>query len=383
MKPSPLAPPPTISGLPSQRERGERSAGAADFVARVVRPEVRAQSAYAVPKAEGMVKLDAMENPYPLPASVRMRLDAALARVPINRYPDAAADAARDALRRALTIPPGHELLLGNGSDELIQLIASMLAGEGATMLAPEPSFVMYRRSALWAGMRFVGVPLASGFGLDLPAMLRAIERERPALVFIAYPNNPTGNLFAARDVDAVLRAAPGLVVIDEAYYAFSDASFLPDIARYPNALLLRTVSKVGMAGLRLGYAVAAPEWIAELDKLRPPYNVNALTQAAAVVLLDDTAWIAEQSKATRSERVRLEAALRCLAGVTVFPTQTNFVLLRVADAGAVFEGLRARRILVKNLHGWHPLLAGCLRITVGTPEENDLLLAACRELCR
>jgi len=362
----------------------DRVAGlaAAERVARLVRPEIRALSAYAVPRAEGMIKLDAMENPYPLPAAVRVRLDAALARVAVNRYPDGGADAAKTVLVRALRIPEDQGVLLGNGSDELIQIITSALARPGAAMLAPEPSFVMYRMNALYAGMRFVGVPLQRDFGLDLPAMLAAIERERPALVFLAYPNNPTGNLFAAGEVEALLRASSGLVVVDEAYYAFAEASFLARVPEHPNLLVLRTVSKVGMAGMRLGYAVAAPEWIAELNKVRAPYNVNALTQAAVVALLSDAGWIAEQAAAIRAERGRLESALARLPGTMVFPTQTNFVLVRVADANAVFEGLKARRILIKNLHGWHPLLANCLRITVGTPEENALLLAACTELC-
>ena len=359
------------------------TSAAADFVAAVVRPEIRALSAYAVAKAEGMVKLDAMENPHALPADVRARLSEALARVPINRYPDGAADAAKEALRRVFSIPAGQGLLLGNGSDELIQLITSALARPGATMLAPEPSFVMYRMNALYAGMRFVGVPLTADFSLDRSAILAAIERERPSLVYLAYPNNPTGNLFAASDVEAVLEAAPGLVVVDEAYYAFADESFLPRVAEFANLLVLRTVSKVGMAGIRLGYAVAAPEWIAELNKVRQPYNVNALTQAAAEALLADTGWIAEQAAALRSGRARLEAELRRLPGTTVFPTQTNFVLVRVPDANETFEGLKARRILVKNLHGWHSLLANCLRITVGTTEENDVLLAALNELNR
>jgi len=363
----------------------DRVAGlvAAELVARLVRPEIRALSAYAVPRAEGMIKLDAMENPYPLPAAARARLDAALARVAVNRYPDGEAGAAKAALARALRIPESQGMLLGNGSDELIQIITATLARPGAAMLAPEPSFVMYRTNALYAGMRFIGVPLERDFSLDLPATLAAIERERPALVFLAYPNNPTGNLFAARDVEAVLRASPGLVVVDEAYYAFAEASFLAHLSEHPNLLVLRTVSKVGMAGMRLGYAVAAPEWIAELNKVRAPYNVNALTQAAVVALLSEAGWIAEQAAAIRAERGRLESALARLPGTTVFPTQTNFVLVRVADANAVFEGLKARRILIKNLHAWHPLLANCLRITVGTPEENALLLAACTELCR
>ncbi|MFI4952459.1 MAG: histidinol-phosphate transaminase [Burkholderiales bacterium] len=354
-----------------------RGLDAAAIVAAVVRPEVRALAAYAVPGAEGMIKLDAMENPFPLPDAVRARLDAALVRVAVNRYPDAAADAVKNALSHALGIPRTQPLLLGNGSDELIQVITSALARPGAAMLAPDPSFVMYRLNALHAGMRFVGVPLAGDFGLDRDAMLAAVERERPALTFLAYPNNPTGNLFAATDIEAIIRAAPGLVVVDEAYYAFADASFLPRVAEFPNLLVLRTVSKVGMAGLRLGYAVAPPEWIAELNKLRQPYNVNVLTQAAAVALLVDAGWIAEQAATIRAERARLAAAMARLPGVTVFETRTNFLLARVPDANRLFDELKERRILVKNVHGWHPLLANCLRITVGTPHENDQLLAA------
>jgi histidinol-phosphate aminotransferase len=354
-----------------------------ELIAALVRPEIRALSPYAVAKARGMIKLDAMENPYPLPAGARARLDDALARVAVNRYPDGAADEARNALVQALGIPREQGILLGNGSDELIQIITSALARPGATMLAPEPSFVMYRMNALFAGMRFVGAPLAADFSLDRRAMLAAIELERPALVYIAYPNNPTGNLFAAGDVEAVLGATRGLVVVDEAYHAFAEASFLPRVNEFANLLVLRTLSKVGMAGIRLGYAVAAPEWIAELNKVRQPYNVNALTQAAVVALLADMVWVAEQAAAIRSARVQLEAELRRLPGTTVFPTRTNFVVIRVADANEVFEGLKARRILVKNLDGWHPLLANCLRMTVGTPRENDLLLAACTELCR
>jgi histidinol-phosphate aminotransferase len=355
----------------------------AALVAEVVRPEIQALSAYVVAKAERMVKLDAMESPYALPTEVRARLDNALVQVPVNRYPDGAADQARAALARALGIAPGQGLLLGNGSDELIQIITSALARPGAVMLAPEPSFVMYRMNAVYTGMRFVGVPLGADFSLDRAATLAAIERERPALVYLAYPNNPTGNLFAEGDIEAVLGATRGLVVIDEAYHAFAHATFLPRVSEFANLLVLRTLSKVGLAGIRLGYAVAAPAWIAELNKVRQPYNVNALTQAAVVALLTDTTWIAEQAAAICAARTRLEADLERLPDTKVFQTRTNFVVIRVADANEVFEGLKARGILVKNLHGWHPLLANCLRITVGTPEENESLLAACTELCR
>ena len=360
---------------------GVRRASAADIIADVVRPEIRALSAYQVARAEGLIKLDAMENPHALPEAVRSRVDRALSRVAINRYPDGGAELVKAALSRAFGIPSSLSLLLGNGSDELIHLIALALAKPGATMLAPDPSFVMYRLDALFAGMRFAAVPLSADFDLDRDAMLAAIERDRPALVFIAYPNNPTGNLFVASDVEAIIRAASGLVVVDEAYYAFADASFLKRVPEFPNLLVLRTVSKVGMAGIRLGYAVAAPEWITELNKLRAPYNVNALTQAAAEALLADTAWIAEQASMIREQRSRVAAALARMPGLSVYPTQTNFVLVRVPDAGRWFEGLKARRILVKNVHGWHPLLANCLRITIGTPAENNALLSAIAEL--
>ncbi len=366
---------------------GGRGTPAEETVASVVRPEIRALSAYAVAKldandnANAWVKLDAMENPHPLPDAVKARLSDALAGVAINRYPDASGEGAKRALRRALAIPEDAGLLLGNGSDELIQIIVSALAKPGAVMLAPDPSFVMYRMDALYASTPFVGVPLNPDFSLDRDAMLAAIERESPAVIFLAYPNNPTGNLFADADIEAVIEASPGLVVVDEAYYAFADASFLARVPEIPNLLVLRTLSKVGMAGIRLGYAVAAPAWIAELNKVRQPYNVNALTQAAVGALLFDTGWIAEQAQAIRAERARLERALARLPEFRVYPTQTNFVLVRVNDANRIFDGLKARRILIKNLHGWHPLLTNCLRMTVGTPAENDLLLSVLAEL--
>ena len=350
---------------------------AAGMAAAVVRPELRELSAYTVAPSEGMIKLDAMENPFPLPEPVRARLDQALARVAINRYPDIAAEPVRAVLARAFGILRMLGVMLGNGSDELIQVITSALARPGAAMVAPDPSFVMYRLNAIHAGMRFVGVSLAGDFALDRDAMLAAVERERPALCFLANPNNPTGNLFAVDDVAAVIRAVPGLVVVDEDYAAFADASFLPRVAEFPNLLVLRTLSKVGMAGIRLGYAVAAPEWIAQFNKLRQPYNVNALTQAAAVALLGDTGWMSAQAATIKSERTRLAAALATLPGFAVFGSQTNFLLARAPDAGRLYDGLKERRILVKNVHGWHPLLANCLRITVGTPQENDALLAA------
>jgi histidinol-phosphate aminotransferase len=362
-------------------EAGASPAEVAERVAATIRPDVRAMRAYAVAKAEGMIKLDAMENPYRLPESVRAKLASALAEVPVNRYPDGGADALKAALAHGLALPPGAALMLGNGSDELLQIVTTAIAAPGAAVLAPEPTFEMYRAYAQLAQVRYIAVPLQNDFSLDVPAMESAIARERPALVWLACPNNPTGNLFAEEHLLRIVRAAPGLVVVDEAYYAFAERSFLPRALDFPNVVIVRTVSKIGMAGLRLGYAVGHPAWIAEFDKVRSPYNLNALTQAAAPLLLAEAELLAQQASAIRSERARLAAAMSALPGVTVFPTQTNFVLIRVPDAERWFAALRDAGILVKNRNGVHPLLANCLRITVGTPGENGALLAALESL--
>jgi histidinol-phosphate aminotransferase len=347
-----------------------------DRIASTVRADVRALSRYAVADATGFIKLDAMEDPYALPRELADELGVALSRVPINRYPSGSGRVVKDALRHALAIPDDAGILLGNGSDELIQIVTSAVGRPGAGVLAPDPSFVMYRRNALMAHAPFEAVPLRDDFSLDVEAMLAAIGRTRPGVVFLAYPNNPTGNLFDARDVERVIAATPGLVVIDEAYYAYADASFLPRVLEFPNVVVIRTVSKIGMAGLRLGYAVAHPDWIDEFDKLRPPYNVGSLAQTAVTLLLANADVFAQQAASIRAERARLCATLAQLR-VRAYPTQTNFVLVRVPDAPAATAALRAARILVKDLHGSHPLLAQCLRITVGTPDENRALLDA------
>ncbi len=349
----------------------------ASRVAATVRADIRALKAYPVAKAEGLIKLDAMENPFGLPAQVRAEMAAAVANVAINRYPDGGAGGVKSALRSSLGLPEDVGLILGNGSDELLQLLTTIVAGPGAVVMSPDPSFVMYRLYALYAGARFVGVPLRSDFTLDVDAMLDAIARERPALVWLAYPNNPTGNLFDADAVERIIRAAPGIVAVDEAYYAFAARSFLPRVLEFPNLVVVRTVSKIGLAGLRLGYAAAHPAWIAELEKVRPPYNVNALTQAVVPVLLAHRALLAQQAAIICDERTRVATALAKLRRVAVFPTQTNFVLIRVPDARHWFATLLDAGILAKNASSMHPLLADCLRITIGTPAENDAMLEA------
>lgn len=355
------------------------------LITRLVRPEIRALDAYHVPDPAGLIKLDAMENPYDWPEDLRSAWLEVLRGQSVNRYPDPQGGMVQEALREAMGIPPGQGLLLGNGSDELIQMLALTVAGPGRKVLSVEPGFVMYRMIALFAGLDYVGVPLrADDFALDLPSVLEALEREGPALTYIAYPNNPTGNLFDPAAIGRIIESAPGLVIIDEAYAPFTDHSLLARVGDWPNLLVLRTVSKMGLAGLRLGYLVGPPAWIHELDKTRLPYNINVLTQASAAFALRHRAVLDAQTQSIRTERGRLFTALSGLPGVHPYPSDANFVLVRLpaGRADVVFAGLKQRGILVKNLNAAHPLLRDCLRVTVGLPGENDAFLAALAAEC-
>ena len=337
-------------------------------------------SAYAVARADGLVKLDAMESPYGLPSDLQREIADAVARVAINRYPDPTAPALVRRLRETMGIPPGLDVLLGNGSDEIIHIVIQAVARPGAVVLAPRPSFVMFSAYATLAGLEHAGVLLKPDFTLDADAFLDEMKRRRPAVVFIAYPNNPSGNLFDEKALERIITAAPGLVVIDEAYHAFARNTFMPRLAEFPNLVVMRTLSKLGLAGIRLGYAVGRSEWIREFDKVRSPYNVNSLTHVVAERVLAHHDVLDAQAKAIVAERRRLDAGLRRLSRVTVFPSDANFILVRVPDAASVYEGMRRRGVLVKNLDTGVPLLGGCLRLTVGTPDENARCLAAFSE---
>ncbi|NIP73375.1 MAG: histidinol-phosphate transaminase [Gammaproteobacteria bacterium] len=370
--------------LAHERETGSTVKPSREKVQRWVRPEIRALSAYHVPDASGLVKLDAMENPYGWPQELVGAWLGRLRRVSLNRYPDPEAGGLKRRLRQAFVLPDEAGLVLGNGSDELIQMLAMAVGGPGRAVLAPEPTFVMYRMIAAFTGTAYAGVPLHSeGFGLDMDAMAAALERHRPALVFLAYPNNPTGNLFDAAEVRALAECAPGLVVVDEAYCAFTEASLLEAVAEYDNLLVLRTVSKIGLAGLRLGMLVGPPAWLEEVDKVRLPYNINVLTQVSAEFALEHKAVLDEQSARIRADREALFEALAALPGVEPFPSRANFILFRAprGRANALFQGLLEAGVLIKNLSGAGGALADCLRVTVGRPEENARFLEALRAL--
>ena len=384
---------------------------AAVRVARHVRPDVQAMHGYVVPDATDAIKLDAMENPFRLPEALQAELGRTLAALAINRYPSGTtyralkqAIAVQDGLLGADAQPDVSRLVLGNGSDELISLLCQLVAQPGAVVMAPAPSFVMYEMSAKLAGASFVPVPLQADFSLDMPAMLQAIETYRPALVFLAYPNNPTGNLFDTAAVQAILRATDGLVVLDEAYAPFAGgASWMSQLDAWPNLAVMRTCSKWGLAGARLGYLAAQPVWTEPLDRIRPPYNISVLDAEATRFALQHFEVFAQQTAALCEARTTLAVRLQALVGSqgslgangldTVYPSAANFVLVRVADtvAGAtptaqpsrasrVATAMRERGVLIKDASRMHPLLANCLRLTVGAPAENEAMLAALAE---
>jgi len=349
----------------------------------LIRPEIRELSAYHVADAAGLVKLDAMENPYEWDMSLRNEWLEHLKGVSLNRYPHPHAPAVKAGLRAVMDIPPGMEIMLGNGSDEILQILLMALARPGATVLAVEPCFVMYRFVARFAGMEYVGVPLNDDFSLHMEAVLAAIAVHRPAVIFLAEPNNPTGNKYDPQAVRAIIEASPGFVVLDEAYLPFTDGDAMPLLHEYPNVLVMRTLSKVGLAGLRLGFLVGRPDVLGELEKIRLPYNINILSQASAEFALAHYAVFQEQATLIRAERSRLFEGLSRLPGWCIFPSEANFILARTpgGQARAIFAALKAKGILIKILDGAHPLLGDCLRFTVGLPEENDAVLKTLQEL--
>ena len=354
-------------------------------IARTIRQDVTSSAGYAIQPSAGMVKLDAMENPFTLPPALKRALGERLAEVAINRYPINKGEVAA-ALAQHFGVPSGCKVICGNGSDELIDLLSVAChhpQGPDATVLAPLPGFVMYEMSARLRGLKFVGVPLTPAFELDERAMLASIEQHRPALTYIAYPNNPTGNLFDERIVLRIVEAVSaqdGLVVFDEAYQPFSSRTWMSRLPMHEHVLVLRTLSKFGLAGVRMGYLAGVAALIEQIDKVSPPYNVSGLNAAATLFALEHAEVFAAQAAVLRDERERLLAVLPTLPGVTAFPSEANMILVRVHDSKRAFEGMKARRVLVKHIAGLHPLLANCLRLTVGTPEENSLMIDALKE---
>ncbi|MDO5652529.1 MAG: aminotransferase class I/II-fold pyridoxal phosphate-dependent enzyme [Brachymonas sp.] len=372
-----------------------------------IRADVRAMRAYPVAKTTtGLIKLDAMENPFPLPHALQEELGQRLAKVAINRYPGQQTTALKKALATHYGAPASYGVVLGNGSDELITLLATAVlktapalmleqARDGqprnappSIILAPQPSFVMYQMAAQLLGLQFVGVPLKDDFQLDEDAMLQAIAQHRPELVFLAYPNNPTGTQWRTESMQRIIAAVGqngGMAVVDEAYQPFSSATWLDQVKAHPadnaHVVVMRTMSKLGLAGVRLGYLFATQALADEIDKVRPPYNVSVLNAECALFALEHAATFAEQATTIRAERARIETDLAQHPQLKVYPSQGNMILVRCNGASEQAEqahaAMLAQGVLVKNVSTMHPMLANCLRLTVGTPDENTAMLAA------
>lgn len=357
-----------------------------------IRQDIVSMHAYAIQDSKGMIKLDAMENPHRLPAQLQQQLGERLGKLALNRYPDCRVNDLRAALASYADMPAGYDIMLGNGSDELISLLAlacdvppSVASNNNpATILAPLPGFVMYAMSAQLQGLKFVGVDLTAEFKLDVPAMLAAIAEHKPAITYLAYPNNPSANLWdesAMAQIIAAAGAIGGLVVLDEAYQPFSSKTYLDTIRTKPDShqhvLLMRTLSKFGLAGVRMGYMLGPKALIAEIDKVRPPYNISVLNYECALFALEHTDVFAAQAKDLVAQRALLFDAFAKMPQVKAFKSEANMILLRVPDAQKTFDGLKSRGVLVKNISKMHPLLTNCVRLTVGTAEENAILLDA------
>jgi histidinol-phosphate aminotransferase len=368
------------------------------LIARRIRQDVQGMHAYAIQDSKGMVKLDAMENPFSLPPHLQAELGRRLGALALNRYPDGRVNDLRAALAQYAGMPAGHDIMLGNGSDELISLLAMACdvparPGEPRpAVLAPVPGFVMYAMSAQLQGLDFVAVPLTEDFALDVPAMVQAITEKQPAIVYLAYPNNPTANLWDEADMRTVIaaaRQAGSIVAVDEAYQPFSSRTYMDVIsanpAAHPHVVLMRTLSKFGLAGVRLGYMTGPAALIAQVDKVRPPYNISVLNYECALFALEHKEAFSAQASEICTQRAMVLGSLRAMPGIKAWDSDANMVLARFSGADDVaqkiFDGLKARGVLVKNVSKMHPLLARCLRLTVGTPEENARLIQALQEV--
>ena len=344
-----------------------------------IRPVIKEIQAYHVADASGLIKLDAMENPYQLSEGLKEKLQARLDKADLNRYPDPSANSLRNKLRDVMQVPQDKAIVLGNGSDELIQMLAMAVADKGVCLMSFDPGFVMYRMIADFVNVNYVGVALREDFSLDMAAIRKSIQENQPAIIFIAYPNNPSANCYNEKEIEEIISISPGMVVLDEAYHPFAQTSFMNRLSEFDNLLVMRTVSKMGLAGLRLGLLCGHPDIINEIDKIRLPYNINVLTQITAEFVLDNVSELDQQARLIRDEREILLKKMSAMSGLQVFPSQANFILFRVLSKNAndVFESIKQSGVLIKNMKADDGPLKNCLRVTVGTPDENQAFVRA------
>jgi histidinol-phosphate aminotransferase len=321
-----------------------------------------------------------MENPFALPPLLREKLSEAMKNIPLNRYPEPGAPIIRKKFARHYGVD-ANMIMIGNGSDELIQTLCSAFINSSSTVIVPLPTFVMYRIIAVNTGHKIIEVPLDDMYELDLDAVLAQITRNSPVLIFLSYPNNPTGNCFSIEKIITIIEKSPGIVIVDEAYGNFSGQTLLPLLKRYDNLVILKTLSKVGLAGIRIGFLIGSPSLIYELDKIRLPYNINTLSQVAAGFYLDHLDIFTGQIQDIVQRREELLSALRKINGIKPYPSQANFIFFSCDfDTDSVYKDLVKEGVLIKNLNS-PGMLRNCMRVTVGTQDENNEFLKALKKV--
>ena len=345
----------------------------------LVNKDIFQQKGYMAPELTGCVKLDANESPFGFNKIMQKKLLGAFGKVELNRYPEAGALGLRDRFARYYGVNK-KMIMLGNGSDELIQILCMTLNGKIKGVMVPVPTFVMYKIIGTNTGNKVVEVPLDENYDLDLSAMMRKIKSNFPALVYLSYPNSPTGNCFDRDKIEAILKKSSGIVVVDEAYAGFSGKTLLPLLKRYDNLVILKTLSKVGLAAMRLGFLIGNADLIAQMDKVRLPYNVNSLSQVAAGFFLDYQEEFAGLVAEIVRRREELYQGLINIDGVRPFPSLANFIFFSCAfDSDRIYKQLAEKGIIVKNLNS--ALMPDCMRVTVGNRKENTAFLKALKSV--
>ncbi len=351
-----------------------------DFIRNWLRPEIYNLAKYSVPDTDGYIRLDAMENPYSLPEEIKKEWFEYLNSVDINRYPKSVNTKLELIIKGLMNIDDNLEVILGNGSDELIQLLA-LACDCDDTILAFEPSFVMYEMIAKFSKLNYKTVKLNNDFAIDKAKTIKVIDATNPKIIFISYPNNPTGNLFDYQTIIDIIKYAKNtLVVIDEAYYAYTDNNFINEVNHYPNLVVLRTISKIGFAGLRLGILIADRETKEQLDKIRLPYNISSLTQLSAEFLLDKKQLISLQAQNIKQNRDKLIQDLKQISSLTVFASEANFILFKTKDnAWDLWQFLQKNKVLIKTFKN-NKNLENCLRVSIGNDYENKIFIDLMRK---
>jgi histidinol-phosphate aminotransferase len=339
-----------------------------------IRKNIGSLSAYQAKDIPCKVKLDANESPFGFRITQKI-----IQSIQTNRYPDPEAKSLKKAIAKDLKIRP-ENMLQGNGSDELIYYLITTFGGP---VLYPVPTFSMYGIIAHAIDEKRIPVPLDHAFDLDLKKILLEIRKNKPKLIFLSSPNNPTGNCFSADRMLTIIEAAANtsIVIVDEAYQPFaSERGFIPMLRDYEHLAIMRTLSKIGLAGLRVGFLIASEEIIQEVNKVRLPFNLNSISQAVALEAMNNKTLLRRNNQTIISERGRLFRGLSMIKGIMPYPSEANFILFRVAKPDRVYENLLKRGVLVRNMKG---VVDGCLRVTVGTPEENKVFLRALRTVVK